>query len=770
MRSGIDASVNTTASLNCLAAAGFGFVARYYGGSAGKRLTRAEAEAISAAGMQVVAVWESASTSVGYFSHDKGLADGRAAYRYANGTIGQPAGTPIYFAVDYDAAPGHVSGAIGEYFRGVREAFALEGAGNPRYTVAVYGSGRVCRALLASGAVSHTWLAQSTGWAGYNDFVDWNIKQHAEQTLCGIRVDTDDANDGFGGFRVGGTFAGLAGGAEEGTFAKVVRAIEAEGQALASIPGVVTVRPGYRFTGGRITADPVISVGVLRKRPRDQVPESELVPRTVAGAPVDVIPAGAATQLRAAASPAAGGGDGDVAAALESVTAGTGVVDLRTPLEAESASPAGAAPAVPLDEYPEPPHALQEVDEEMTLVLHSGPDTGWRLLREFLGGTRERLTATMYEFTASYILQALGAAVPAPRTLDMVMDYQADPSGALDSPRARAQLAQALGGRFRFAWAPVASDRVTTRAYFPSAYHIKVVVRDGSSVWLSSGNWKPSSQPENDPFNPPSGFDPGEFLRSHNREWHVIAHSRALAEQFDYFIGWDLAESAKVQAPPAPPPAARLAPTVLFPEAAPPAAPPQPRFFREKELRGKIRVMPLLTPRHFAEHVLPLLRRARRRVWFQNQSLKPDASRPEYMQLFEALRDLSTNPDIDTRVIARGDYGPHELLMALQEAGFEMSRIRLQNGCHTKGLVIDDDVVVVGSHNWTGQGTLANRDASLIIHHPDAVRFYADIFEYDWSNLASERVEHDEVTALVVPGTAPIPPGMHALTPASLGV
>lgn len=553
--------------------------------------------------------------------------------------------------------------------------------------------------------------------------------------------------------------------ARDGRMALVRAAIAAHGDRLAAYPGVLSVRPGYRFRAGRLTSEPAISVSVLRKRAPGTLDPRALLPPEVEGIPVDVVPAGAAEQLRAAwaARPELASA-ADAARAVAETSERRGVVDPRTPLDADD-EPAAVAEAAPRREYPEPDRMPTAVEEEMTLVCHASPDAGWRLLREFLAGTGERLAATMFEFTAEHVLEGLLAALAPPRSLRLVMDYEREPHG-LDNLQVQRTLAAALGDRLTFAWAPVASDNVTTVGYFPTSYHIKVAVRDGAAFWLSSGNFKPSSQPEADPFSPPAGFDAHRFQREHNREWHLIVESRGLAEQLEHFIEHDLAESRKVQASGAPLPAPAL-PDFLVPAApagAPPPSPAPPVFFRERVLKKKMRVMPLLTPRHFVEHVLPLVEGARRRIWFQNQSLKPAASRPEYMRLFDALGAQSRRPELDTRIIVRGDFDPHRVLMALQEAGYEMPRVRLQSGCHTKGLIIDDEILVLGSHNWTGQGATENRDASLIVHDADAVAYFAQLFEHDWDHLATDRIGADEILAIPAPAGGGVPAGMRRIS------
>ncbi len=203
MIKGIDASTPCTSAASCLKQAGLEFVGRYYAVAAEswKVLTSAEAQALGAAGLRIVAVWESGSpTQASYFSHAQGVQDGQGARAQAL-ALGQPAGTPVYFAVDYDAAASDISGVITQYFEGLQAAFGTGGA--PFYAVGVYGSGAVCQAMLAAGLASRAWLAESTGWSGSSSFTGWNIKQSATiQPVCGISVDNDVAEGDYGGFNV----------------------------------------------------------------------------------------------------------------------------------------------------------------------------------------------------------------------------------------------------------------------------------------------------------------------------------------------------------------------------------------------------------------------------------------------------------------------------------------------------------------------------------------------------------------------------------------
>jgi hypothetical protein len=205
MAKGLDCDSNCAGAVSCIVAHGYGWVARYIVPEKSQPLTRAEAEALSKAGLFIVSVWEKGNpTSAGYFNFARGLADGEEAFRAAL-AVGQPAGSPIYFCVDFDSTQPEIEGPIAAYFRGVRQGFGLEdGSGDPTrvYLPGVYGNGLACEWLESAGLVHFTWLAMPVDWGGA-DFSDWNLHQTGSATLCGLSVDTDESNvKGGGGWKL----------------------------------------------------------------------------------------------------------------------------------------------------------------------------------------------------------------------------------------------------------------------------------------------------------------------------------------------------------------------------------------------------------------------------------------------------------------------------------------------------------------------------------------------------------------------------------------
>ncbi|MGZ3181476.1 MAG: DUF1906 domain-containing protein [Telluria sp.] len=169
---GLDTTIELTRHAVALKDQGVDFVLRYYSNNASKNLSLGEARALSAAGLMIGVVWETAGTHAGFFSRAQGLADGAQAFRMAKEAIGQPFGSAIYFAVDYDPAQADLDGAISNYFTGVHAALYVANAGQPSYRVGVYGSGLCCGTLVERGIAGLSWLSQSTGYAGSRQYAE----------------------------------------------------------------------------------------------------------------------------------------------------------------------------------------------------------------------------------------------------------------------------------------------------------------------------------------------------------------------------------------------------------------------------------------------------------------------------------------------------------------------------------------------------------------------------------------------------------------------
>jgi phosphatidylserine/phosphatidylglycerophosphate/cardiolipin synthase-like enzyme len=57
---------------------------------------------------------------------------------------------------------------------------------------------------------------------------------------------------------------------------------------------------------------------------------------------------------------------------------------------------------------------------------------------------------------------------------------------------------------------------------------------------------------------------------------------------------------------------------------------------------------------------------------------------------------------------------------------------------HNKGMIIDNQTVLISSINWNEQSVTQNREAGFLITNPEIATYYANVFDADWT-LESQR-------------------------------
>lgn len=475
--------------------------------------------------------------------------------------------------------------------------------------------------------------------------------------------------------------------------------------------GVLAVRPGYVIDQGRLTDRECLVVSAHPAR-LDAVRGH--IPARYADYPVEVRPASLADQLSET-------GEAVVTEAVTSVSYND-------------------------DDRRGDAFSFDWIDEPMTAVLHVGPERSWKVLSDFLARTQRELVSSIYEFHAKHVAAAIERELEDGADLTLVLAYQSrDPKnnrvgeGDFDRSQTFDRWASRYGNRFSRIFVPTGAQGLVAKSY-----HIKVTVRDTTAVWLSSGNWKRSSQP----VIPGGSLDnPGVTNRAGNREWHVVIENDTLATRLRNHILADY-EAARELGGTSEAPGDEVmvdVPATVF-EALQREGPPA-EVLAELVVRRRVRVKPLLTPDQkggvYSRAVLRLVRSARRQLVFQNQYITLGAGYIE--ELVEALIEKSRTID-DVRLILRSDVdGFWDNVSELKRRGLDIERcVRRLAKTHTKGIVVDGRQVLMGSHNWSGLGVSLNRDASLIFDDAEIAEYFLRAFDLDW-NRAQELVADEAV-------------------------
>jgi phosphatidylserine/phosphatidylglycerophosphate/cardiolipin synthase-like enzyme len=500
--------------------------------------------------------------------------------------------------------------------------------------------------------------------------------------------------------------------------------------ALLKQPGVIAVRPGYvADADGWPTTQRAILVLKLRGA------LDPAVPHQVAGVPVQVREAHpfesfAAQQPQAAAQ---------LARTRAEARLDAFAPELAVPTE--DAQLLAAKPRLPYQ--PPPEVALAPVSGALTFTVHASPDAGWPQLRTFLAATRHELVVGMYDFTSKHILDAVDATLAGGKKLVITLDNPApNPSrDQLDVETLRT-LRNDLGDDMTASWALNRMNRDISLWVYPSAYHIKVAVRDEEVVWLSSGNWNNSNQPDFDPIGSPSDDDQ-QTARKSDRDWHVIIENRDIAAQFRAYLLKDSEVALK---------AVQDGNAAAVSGATPqPAVPdvfgrPSAQFTFHKPVRiegEQATITPLLTPDPdvYRKAMLDRIKAVEKSLYIQLQYIHPSNNSPAddaFTGLIEAVKE-KIDDGKDVRIILSEWQIPGGWLDRLQDAGISLDRVKIQQGVHNKGFVFDHTVVALGSQNWSGDGVLRNRDASVIIENTQAAVYFEEIFLHDWDHVAQRR-------------------------------
>jgi len=171
-----------------------------------------------------------------------------------------------------------------------------------------------------------------------------------------------------------------------------------------------------------------------------------------------------------------------------------------------------------------------------------------------------------------------------------------------------------------------------------------------------------------------------------------------------------------------------------------------------------------MTPDNYTPHVLDLINSATSKLYFQNQYIKIGSPGTNLDQLVKAIA-AKVADGLDVRIILR-DLGAgaeddaRAMLTGLAQNGVPSSVVKLQRSVHNKGIVVDSEVVMISSQNWSMDGTDGNRDAGLIIFNADVAKYYEQVFLHDWDVLAKQKVLTDTAMPVIAPLGAPTPPNM----------
>ncbi len=367
-------------------------------------------------------------------------------------------------------------------------------------------------------------------------------------------------------------------------------------------------------------------------------------------------------------------------------------------------------------------------------IAYASPDSTYAVTKRLMDAAQKSIVIGIYDFTAGYMKDILLNALQRGVKISLMLD--------LDGVKGELPIFEELA-RFGVKAVPAPSC-ASERAKFFRSCHEKVIVIDDIWTLVQSGNYSKNSIP----LNEKDGGDPDSFVKG-NRDMGLAVRSKPLAAFFtkilrsDMKLELDAATDEALRARRA----ARQRPIELV-EAVPEALPS--RLFRSKTFnpQGAIRVIPVLSPDNYMQVVPDFLRSATRSIFIEQQYIRGTHSAIE--QLLEAIRDaMGKHPGLDVRIVLGKIFSADDLEAERENLRHIRDKFGLKLDtnirfidtkrfvhCHNKMIVVDNQAALISSQNWSNAAVLENREAGLLIRAPELARYYAEIFESDWSTAS----------------------------------
>lgn len=350
--------------------------------------------------------------------------------------------------------------------------------------------------------------------------------------------------------------------------------------------------------------------------------------------------------------------------------------------------------------------------EDVAVTLFVSPDCSYEVFAGAIGSAQQSIDANVYEFTHPGIARMLAEA--AGRGVAVTVLLEGGPVGGI-SAEEKAVVSYLTGNG-------VPVRVMTTQGDAHARYrfdHAKYLVIDGASVLVTSENFKESGVPE-------TGL-------KGNRGWGAWVQDPRVAGYFSEVYETD---STGGDIGPAP---SGGAPAETGRSAYDPV-------FAPLTVEGAA-VTPVLSP-ETSDLVLALIAGAEERLLIEQAYITNSTGGGPNRFLAAAInasrRGVAVRVVLDSSWFNVEGENDNDEQAAWINALARSESLPLEARCidldaanlekvHTKGVVVDNSSVLISSINWNDNSPDFNREAGVIVVHPDAARYFAAAFDADWN-------------------------------------
>ena len=390
-------------------------------------------------------------------------------------------------------------------------------------------------------------------------------------------------------------------------------------------------------------------------------------------------------------------------------------------------------------------------------TMYSTPDSAFFVTKRRIEAAQSSILIGIYDFTARHMRDLLIEAVNRGVEVTLMLDCNFSNNPAVTSPE-RSIFNELADNGVHCVRAP--SCQGGTHRFFKVA-HEKIIVIDDTWTLIQSGNYSNHSIP----FNLSDGVNSAGF-RTGNRDMGIAINSTSVASFFSQLINRDIQLELGEEDEAA---ASSLIPTALPPLFAPAVEAADFELFPSKtlSLAGPVDVLPVLTPDNYLDEVPALIANAQRSIIIEQQYIRniTFAGNGSIRRLVNSIVSArESHPDLEVRIIVAAPYSSDSddrtklrtELNALAGVGLvEDQHVRLLNKnhlthCHNKLVIVDDEKVLISSQNWSEPAVTVNREAGVIVSHPDIADYFKRVFDEDWENAVQSLEDAPDTELLML--------------------
>ncbi len=362
-----------------------------------------------------------------------------------------------------------------------------------------------------------------------------------------------------------------------------------------------------------------------------------------------------------------------------------------------------------------------------TLTPTISPTGALGELLEFINSANVSLNVHVYQLYSAELVHALKSAAQRGVMVTVVLnqpEYNYWSGYETDRQYGMASELDGVGANVMFVGESTDNDAPSS----PYLYiHSKIAVKDGDSVWIGSGNWKSSSHPTSE--------------YSGNREWGVIIDNSEIASMFLQRLSWDedpdhlhvIPYTSSMK------PSSWVMPT--------PVTDPQP-YGVYTPISGAFSGRILTCPDDCMEGLVAGIEAADDSIylslasfdmdwywgWGENPVLaaleaKAAAGVKIHMIIDDTYSNEETNEAIDMFNHQWNHSNGWDTAAVIMSTDSEISSL------HNKGMIVDDEIVLISSINWNANSILRNREMGIMIENPDLAAVYKSSWQEDWNRL-----------------------------------